>query len=330
MVDAIDINEEEDEEDDLEIRGLTTSQSSRYVSELKTAEKHFDKFLTQINRFNPEKYPKKYSPEVFSNTDLVSDLLDRFGTYLIEVAKVGKCSTTMQYLSKIKTKICRDHKGINIMGNGKWYGDIRIKVKQRYLTVCCANGTNLVDHAPPMKESDLKIMGGLLFERNTRQADLDRGILILQKQTIGRVSETSRLRYPNVRICKSESRYSKECCFVITITRLKTGQQHPINVFLHAYSWMLCPAHALATIIATAANPSDQIFPNILEGAESQYVNRLLQDLYDTWFAQQEGHQNGYQSLTKALSSHSGRAGGAQDASDHRDIQVQWIIPRGL
>ena len=56
-------------------------------------------------------------------------------------------------------------------------------------------------------------------------------------------------------------------------------------------------------------------------------MNRLLQDLYDTWFAQDQDGQ--YESLTKALSSHSGRAGGAQDASDHRDIQVQWIIPRG-
>ena len=33
--------------------------------------------------------------------------------------------------------------------------------------------------------------------------------------------------------------------------------------------------------------------------------------------------------LTEHLSSHSARSGGAQDAQEHKDIQIQWVILRG-
>ncbi len=52
-----------------------------------------------------------------------------------------------------------------------------------------------MEHAAQLTDDDLTIMASLLFKRNDRQqADKDRGILILQKQTIGRISETSRLK----------------------------------------------------------------------------------------------------------------------------------------
>jgi len=57
-------------------------------------------------------------------------------------------------------------------------------------------------------------------------------------------------------------------------------------------------------------------------------VNRLLADLYETWSTRRE-ERDSVQQLSKDLSSHSARHGGAQDASDHKDIQLQWIIPRG-
>lgn len=320
---------DEDEDEYEEIIGITANQRAAYVSNLRTAEKHFDKFLVVMHRTSPSTFPNAYSMDAFNNANFISDALDRFATYLLNVAKVPKCNTALAYLSKIKCKIARDHKTSNFFGDGKWYADIRTKMKSHYLTLCSRNGTQLVDHAPPMTETDQSIMVKLLIVRNTRQADLDRGILILQKQTIGRVSETSRIKFTNVGMCKSESRYSKVSCFTFSITRLKTGLQHTLNIFLHAHSWLLCPAHALATIIATNNDPSEHIFPNIPEGNEAAYVNRLLADLYETWSASRgERDIDGLQ-LSKDLSSHSGRGGGAEEASDHRDVQIQWLIPRG-
>eukprot|EP00597_Dinobryon_sp_UTEXLB2267_P013224 CAMPEP_0170114766 /NCGR_PEP_ID=MMETSP0020_2-20130122/10953_1 /TAXON_ID=98059 /ORGANISM="Dinobryon sp., Strain UTEXLB2267" /LENGTH=692 /DNA_ID=CAMNT_0010341923 /DNA_START=911 /DNA_END=2992 /DNA_ORIENTATION=+ len=318
----------DDDEDEEEIRRISSNHRSGYAADLTTAENHFKKFLVRMNKKNPSTFPTDYSVHAFNDANFICDALDRFATYLVEVAKIPKCSTSLAYLSKIKTKIMRDHKASNLFGDGKWYADIRTKIKSHYLVLCNRNGTNLVDHAPPMTETDQLIMVKLLMERNTRQADLDRGIVILQKQTIGRVSETSRLKFSNVGMCKTESRFSKVSCFTFSMTRLKTGQQHTLNIFLHAYSWLLCPAHALATIIASCYNPSEDIFPNIPEGNEAAYVNRLLADLYETWSTRRE-ERDSVQQLSKDLSSHSARHGGAQDASDHKDIQLQWIIPRG-
>ena len=71
---------------------------------------------------------------------------------------------------------------------------VRSKVTSEYVKQCAAGGNKLVEHAAQLTDDDLTIMASLLFKRNDRQADKDRGILILQKQTIGRISETSRLK----------------------------------------------------------------------------------------------------------------------------------------
>ena len=73
---------------------------------------------------------------------------------------------------------------------------VRSKVTSEYVKQCAAGGNKLVEHAAQLTDDDLTIMmTSLLFKRNDRQADKDRGIiLILQKQTIGRISETSRLK----------------------------------------------------------------------------------------------------------------------------------------
>ena len=85
--------------------------------------------------------------------------------------------------------------------------------------------------------------------------------------------------------------------------------------------------HALGTLIVTASDPSKYIFSNIPEGSEASYVNRLLSSLYDFWSA--DTTKDPRELLTEHLSSHSARSGGAQDAQEHKDIQIQWVILRG-
>ena len=114
---------------------------------------------------------------------MVSSSLDQFAKYLVDVVKIKKLTTTLQFLSKVKTKIQKDHKTETIFGDGKWYKDIRSKVTSEYVKQCAAGGNKLVEHAAQLTDDDLTIMASLLFKRNDRQADKDRGILILQKQT---------------------------------------------------------------------------------------------------------------------------------------------------
>ena len=48
---------------------------------------------------------------------------------------------------------------------------------------------------------------------------------------------------------------------------------------MHANSWLLCPIHALGSLLVTSENGSPYIFPNIPVGSEATYVNRLLKSL---------------------------------------------------
>ncbi len=64
---------------------------------------------------------------------MVSSSLDQFAKYLVDIVKIKKLTTTLQYLSKVKTKIQKDHKTETIFGDGKWYKDIRSKVTSEYV-----------------------------------------------------------------------------------------------------------------------------------------------------------------------------------------------------
>ena len=323
----IPIQDDEDDERLQEISGITESLEEDYLTSQKSAINHFNSFLRHQNSVDSVKYSVvEYSKEAFSTPEVVSSSLDQFAKYLVDVVKIKKLTTTLQYLSKVKTKIQKDHKTKTIFGDGKWYKDIRSKVTSEYVKQCAAGGNKLVEHAAQLTDDDLTIMASLLFKRNDRQADKDRGILILQKQTIGRVSETSRLKYSNIKL-ESKTLPRRRRNHMVTLNRLKTGQQHEMNVFLHAHSWLLCPIHALGTLIVTASDPSEYIFSNIPEGSEASYVNRLLTSLYEFWSA--DTTKDPRELLTEHLSSHSARSGGAQDAQEHKDIQIQWVILRG-
>ena len=323
----IPIQDDEDDERLKEIGGITESLEEDYLTTQKSAINHFNNFLRHQNSVNPVKYTLvEYSKEAFCTPEFVASMLDQFATYLVNVVKIKKLTSALQYLSKVKTKIQRDHKTEVLFGDGKWYKDIRAKVTSDYVKQCATGGTKLVDHAAQLTDDDLTIMNSLLFKKNERQADKDRGILILQKQTIGRISETSRLKFCSISL-ETKTLPKRRRNHVITMNRPKTGQQHQMNIFLHANSWLLCPIHSLGTLIATATNPNEFIFSNVPEGSEATYVNRLLSTLYEAWSA--DANKDPRELLTEHLSSHSARSGGAQDAQEHKDIQIQWVILRG-
>ena len=75
--------------------------------------------------------------------------------------KIKKLTSTLQYLSKVKTKIQRDYKLKILFGDGKWNKDIRAKVTSEYVKQCAAGGNNLVEHAAQLTDDDLTIMSSL-------------------------------------------------------------------------------------------------------------------------------------------------------------------------
>ena len=120
------------------------------------------------------------------------------------------------------------------------------------------------------------------------------------------------------------------------MNRTKSKGQQDLLVFPHHSSWMQCPLHALATMLVTDPAPETRLFPNVT-GAVS-YMNSLLKTLSVEALAQgsipcyvtNAGVQTlTTEDLTEWLSSHSFRSGGAAIFSEHPDIQVHWIVPRG-
>jgi hypothetical protein len=86
---------------------------------------------------------------------------------------------------------------------------------------------NLLDSTygvTPMEEEDLEILCTLLLNRNNRTSFESRCLLIMQWQTVGRISECFALRWKNVSFAKSSNSRS----MVIHLARPKTGLEQVI------------------------------------------------------------------------------------------------------
>lgn len=72
------------------------------------------------------------------------------------------------------------------------------------------------------------------------------------------------------------------------------------------------------------AGSGSHLFHYVPESGAAQHVNQVLRDL--------ETSARGNPALEgeiKRFTSHSGRSGGATEANEHEETQVQWIGPRG-
>ena len=57
---------------------------------------------------------------------------------------------------------------------------------------------------------------------------------------------------------------------------------------LHRSDWMICPLHALATMIIMRRMPyhsSDRLFTFVTNGQEAKHVNSLFKILFEYWFS---------------------------------------------
>ena len=101
----IPIQDEEEDQELIEINGITDTMEAEYFSTQKSSLNHFNSFLRHQNLVDSVKYSVvEYSKEAFSTPEVVSSSLDQFAKYLVDVVKIKKLTTTLQIFRKLKRK----------------------------------------------------------------------------------------------------------------------------------------------------------------------------------------------------------------------------------
>jgi hypothetical protein len=115
-------------------------------------------------------------------------------------------NTVIGYLSKVKNVIIND---ISDTNNLEWiqrtsalfgaertgmFSKLNRQITNTMMRDCSDEGTELVNAAPYMTKKDQKQFCEELFARDNPQSHADRTLLILQRHTVGRISEIAVLR----------------------------------------------------------------------------------------------------------------------------------------
>lgn len=115
--------------------------------------------------------------------------------------------------------------------------------------------------------------------------------------------------------------------------RSKVGRQSLLFLVLHRHHWSLCPYHALASMLALALVQQDYVFGGGTVGARKSLVthaNKVIGEVTTTdpatHLAQGEAAEF---SAPKFSGTHAIRHGVSNEASEHYDMQCQWLLPRG-
>lgn len=96
-------------------------------------------------------------PEDFED---FQDVFGRFPSYLKERTDV-MLGTAKNYISAIKTYICRENQSTNI--HGEWYTDVRNSTEGIFYDECVLSGDAVANQTVPMTADDLRIISEVLF-----------------------------------------------------------------------------------------------------------------------------------------------------------------------
>ena len=256
------------------------------------------------------------------------DLIGKFATYLIQVAKIPKRSSTAGYLSHVKTALARQYPEVTARTfNESWYKSLRGKVKGVYIQQALATGGKMSDSAPRIRVCDILIMATILFQQNNYKSNHNRALLIYLWQLLGRVMELTLSKHSDV------SYSSRSITIGMLIRRIKTGgDEQVLNIFMHRNKFLMCPIHSLAVMYALSGCVTDKIFYLLPTKEPSAYVNNLLRQLEDVYLEELEGASRPHpddDGLKAGTSSHSFRRGGATAANEHHHINTNEIVQRG-
>jgi len=218
------------------IQGKSTEASQR------TALASLNNFLKEMNAAEPQKYPHAQLDQ-YSSDELLNfrEAFGRYPDYMMKKQKI-MLATAKSYLSQnLKTIVTKCEK--SDISNPTWYKNLRDKTCKMYTKYHSDTNTKKSNPAPPMSSEDLADLCELLFVRNSIKSIQERALLVLQWQALGRVSETTALSY------ESLGWHDGYDALAVQMNREKVNIEHTIHCFLHSSNWLICPLHALGTLL---------------------------------------------------------------------------------
>ena len=286
-----------------------------------TAMTHFNAFLKSLNASNPELYRytefEQIPREEFKE---FRDVLGQFPMYILNETNVKKGDTNLNYVTQIKEAIIKKNRDSDINMDA-WYTKLRSNVQGEYKVQCAINGDKYSDSAPAMTRADNLYLARSLFKMNTVESYLDRDLINKLRHSLGRVTEIAAVKCSDYSLYKGRDMNTLS----VHITRLKTGVEQDITLFMDRDEYLLCPIHSLATI-CVVGSCSTAVYPHITTKCEAQHVNRMLTRLSD--MAAEDPSPEAAE-LTPGLVSHSPRHGGTTEANESVFIQPSWLVARG-
>lgn len=296
---------------------------------IKSALVKFNAMLVAGHNQDPKEFPYKHFDQcTFEYLENHGEsLLGYYGDFLFRYADV-EWATAGKYLSAVKNAFRRKYKKLTIFQNPTWYQKLRRELTKIYFNDRVEKGLPIKTCAPRMEEKDLAILTDLMLKANSKEYNLNRCLMVLQWQLLGRIGELANIQYKHLSFHSKQ----KADYLVMQMNRVKTSLQQDIHMFVHANNYRLCPFHALACLIIT--NGSVQyLFKTMVKGSSIvTHMNNLLNNLYDIWndpLLEKADNSDIDIQLKANLSSHSVRSGALNEANTNPDLLIQWLIQRG-
>jgi integrase len=177
--------------------------------------------------------------------------------------------------------------------------------------------------------SDLEYVCSYLFMKANDNSIRDRAMLTLDWAAVGRISEIVALRSSDIRL----NHGGRDEGMVLDISRMKTvSDTATLLILCDRTSWMICPLHALGTMLATVGCIDGVLFPHVNQAYRngtseaSGHVNSVFKQVYEYWKASNGDNHNSH---FGRFSTHGIRKGSAAELNNNIQIHTTWIVDRG-
>lgn len=316
---------------DRKVKNYALDKSERAKKAEKTAINKFNKFLSEYyNKEDPVRCPYTHIDQITDPLFFGEETIGAYTPYLHEIDGMAK-NTTDTYLSHLKMFVIRKfpNQDTSFFEHDR-YSQLRRNTGRRFIDHHAKAGTKVVQHAVKMSPRDLSTFSEFLFAyaggmdgiQGLRYPCSIRCLLLLQWHAFGRIVEIASLKWSQIGY--HDGTTIKTLKF--DLNRFKVGtQQENMLFFPHESTWVRCPLHALATMIAVDSPIGSlfgHVFGNDAGSGASAFVNNALKVLTNS--ATDEGHY-----ITPGLTSHSLRSGSATSCSENKELQTHHLNHRG-
>jgi len=304
--------------------GAVTSQS--VDRKRTTVINHFNEFMAIHHEENDEQHPYSTFAAAVQNKEYMEseDMLGAFGDYL----SIGRSASQSAGCFSTFMAMLRNDYRMSIRAD--FVTRCRTIISKEFLEKCVREGKDPENNARPMTMYDLSLYSEILFKQSTFAGMQSRAALILQWQTLGRVSEVFALKLSDITYCKEINANNR--ALMVNVNRMKVSARNKLRLFIHKTNPFACPLHAMASYILVARISND-LFPDIDSDGAARITNAMLKSLREALARRRSAAVSNFQdeddNEQKQYTSHSLRSGGSTFLSEHRDIKSEYINERG-